>query len=116
MAIEGPSGSGFDDQFWPTDAVNPGIFWESPHPLSIVGVALRHQTPAAGDRERPLPGQEADAADRRLSILPHGTTNDPGFEAMLWLRKGFDFAGAWTVCEQNQLLSVCFGLPAANKA
>src|SRR4051794_24620704 len=33
-----------------------------------------------------------------------------GFEAMLWLRKGFDFAGAWTVCEQNQLLSVCFGL------
>ena len=39
-----------------------------------------------------------------------------GFEAMLWLRKGFGFAGAWTVCEQNQLLSVCFGLPAANKA
>ena len=30
---------------------------------------------------------------------------------MLWLRKGFGFAGAWTVCEQNQLLSVCFGLP-----
>jgi len=26
------------------------------------------------------------------------------------------FAGAWTVCEQNRLLSVCFGLPAANKA
>ena len=24
-----------------------------------------------------------------------------GFEAMLWLRKGFGFAGAWTVCEQN---------------
>jgi transposase, IS6 family len=22
-----------------------------------------------------------------------------GFEAMLWLRKGFGFAGAWTVCE-----------------
>jgi transposase-like protein len=39
-----------------------------------------------------------------------------GFEAMLWLRKGFGFAGAWTVCEQNRLLSVCFGLPAANKA
>jgi transposase-like protein len=39
-----------------------------------------------------------------------------GYEAMLWLRKGFDFAGAWTVCEQNRLLSVCFGLPAANKA
>jgi hypothetical protein len=39
-----------------------------------------------------------------------------GFEAMLWLRKGFNFAGAWTVCEQNRLLAFCFGLPAANKA
>jgi hypothetical protein len=39
-----------------------------------------------------------------------------GFEAMLWLRKGFGFAGAWTVREQNQLLGVCFELPAANKA
>ena len=29
---------------------------------------------------------------------------------MLWLRKGFDFAGAWTVCEQNQMLALCFGL------
>ena len=35
---------------------------------------------------------------------------------MLWLRKGFDFAGAWRVCEQNRLLSVCFGLAAATKA
>ena len=39
-----------------------------------------------------------------------------GFEAMLWLRKGFSFAGPWTVCEQNRLLSVCFGLPTVNKA
>ena len=39
-----------------------------------------------------------------------------GFEAMLWLRKGFDFAGAWTVREQNRLLSVCFGLPQVHKA
>jgi len=39
-----------------------------------------------------------------------------GFEAMLWLRKGFGFAGAWTVCEQNQMLLVCFGLPQAHKA
>ena len=38
-----------------------------------------------------------------------------GFEAMLWLRKGFGFAGAWTVREQNQLLAICFGLPQANK-
>jgi len=35
---------------------------------------------------------------------------------MLWLRKAFGFAGVWTVCAQNRLLSVCFGLPAANKA
>jgi IS6 family transposase len=39
-----------------------------------------------------------------------------GFEAMLWLRKGFGFVGAWTVCEQNRLLAVCFGLPQVNKA
>jgi len=39
----------------------------------------------------------------------------PGFEAMLWLRKGFGFAGAWTVCEQNRLLALCFGLPQVNK-
>ncbi|WP_336491601.1 IS6 family transposase [Methylobacterium nigriterrae] len=39
-----------------------------------------------------------------------------GFEAMLWLRKGFGFAGVWTICEQNQLLAHCFGLPVANKA
>lgn len=39
-----------------------------------------------------------------------------GFEAMLWLRKGFVFAGPWTMCEQNRLLALCFGLPSANKA
>ena len=39
-----------------------------------------------------------------------------GFEAMLWLRKGFGFAGAWTVLEQNRMLAVCFGLQQANKA
>ena len=39
-----------------------------------------------------------------------------GFEAMLWLRKGFGFAGAWTVREQNRLLGFCFGLPEVNKA
>ena len=31
-----------------------------------------------------------------------------GFEAMLWLRKGFGFAGRWTVCEQNQLNQASF--------
>jgi IS6 family transposase len=40
----------------------------------------------------------------------------PGFEAMLWLRKGFGFSGAWTVREQNRLLAFCFGLPQVNKA
>jgi hypothetical protein len=39
-----------------------------------------------------------------------------GFEAMLWLRKGFGFAGPWTVREQNHLLALCFGLPQVNKA
>jgi len=34
---------------------------------------------------------------------------------MLWLRKGFGFAGAWTVLEQNRLLALCFGLPQVNK-
>jgi IS6 family transposase len=39
-----------------------------------------------------------------------------GFEAMLWLRKGFYFEGTWTVCEQNRLLAFCFGLPQVHKA
>lgn len=39
-----------------------------------------------------------------------------GFEAMQWRRKGFGFAGAWSVREQKRLLACCFGLPAANKA
>ncbi len=30
--------------------------------------------------------------------------------------KGFGFAGTWTVCEQNRLLAICFGLPQVNKA
>ena len=38
-----------------------------------------------------------------------------GFEAMLWLRKGFGIADAWTVREQNRLLGLCFGLQAVNK-
>ena len=39
-----------------------------------------------------------------------------GLEAMLWLRKGFGFAGRWTVREQNRLLALCSGLPPVNKA
>ena len=39
-----------------------------------------------------------------------------GFEAMLWPRKGFGFAGTWTVVEQNRMLGFCFGLSAVNEA
>lgn len=39
-----------------------------------------------------------------------------GFEAMLWLRKGFGFAGEWTVNDQNVLLGYLFGLQKVNKA
>ena len=38
-----------------------------------------------------------------------------GFEAMLWLRKGFGFVDAWTIREQNRMLAVCFGLQEVNK-
>ena len=37
-----------------------------------------------------------------------------GFEAMLWMRKGFGFSGPWTVIEQNLLLGLCFGLSKVN--
>ena len=39
-----------------------------------------------------------------------------GFEAMLWLRKGFGFAGGWTVNDQNDLIARLFGLQKVNKA
>jgi len=39
-----------------------------------------------------------------------------GFEALLWLRKGFGFAGDWTVRRQNDLLAICFGLQKVNEA
>lgn len=39
-----------------------------------------------------------------------------GFEAMLWLRKGFGFSGGWTVNDQNDLLARLFGLKKVNKA
>src|SRR5690349_11025089 len=35
---------------------------------------------------------------------------------MLWLRKGVGFASTWTECEQNRLLSLCFGLAQVNKS
>ncbi|PLW77108.1 IS6 family transposase [Cohaesibacter celericrescens] len=39
-----------------------------------------------------------------------------GFEAMLWLKKGFDFPGTWTVNKQNDLIALLFGLQKVNKA
>ena len=38
-----------------------------------------------------------------------------GFEAMLWLRKGFGFSGDWTINDQNDLLGRLFGLQKVNK-
>ncbi|EHS51851.1 putative transposase, partial [Rhizobium sp. PDO1-076] len=38
-----------------------------------------------------------------------------GFEAMLWLRKGFGFSGGWTVNDQNDLVARLFGLTKVNK-
>src|SRR3954453_10551471 len=38
MAIEGILPTGFEAQSSQTDAVKPLIFWESPHPLSVVRV------------------------------------------------------------------------------
>ncbi len=39
-----------------------------------------------------------------------------GFEALLWLRKGFGFVGDWTVRRQNELIALCFGLQKVNEA
>src|SRR5699024_10095871 len=39
-----------------------------------------------------------------------------GFEAMLWLRKGFGFCGGWTVNDQNALLGRLFGLHKVDNA
>jgi transposase, IS6 family len=50
-----------------------------------------------------------------FQAFPTARRTIQGFEAMLGLRKGFGFAGAWTVREQNRLLAVCFRLPEVNK-
>lgn len=38
-----------------------------------------------------------------------------GYEAMLWLRKGFGLSGGWTVNDQNDLPARLFGLQKVNK-
>lgn len=39
-----------------------------------------------------------------------------GFEAMLWLKKGFELTGRWSVREQNDLLAVIFRIEKVNEA
>jgi transposase-like protein len=39
-----------------------------------------------------------------------------GFEAMLWLKKGFGLTGQWSVREQNDLLAMLFGIEKGNEA
>jgi len=39
-----------------------------------------------------------------------------GFEAVLWVKKGLGFAGEWTVCRQNELLALRFGLQMVNNS
>ena len=39
-----------------------------------------------------------------------------GFEAMLWLKKGFGFTGEGTVRTQNELLACCFGPQMVSRA
>jgi hypothetical protein len=76
--LRGLSGSGFDDQFGQTDAVNPGILWESHHPLSIVGVLQTFQRgwfELAFKRLKSLVGLKGppgtDAPSARSYVLAH---------------------------------------------
>jgi IS6 family transposase len=77
------------------DAVNAGLI--PPNPLHRISKHLQQ-------------GIESDHF--------HVKKNMPkvGFEAMLWLKKGFGFAGEWTVRKQNGLLACCFGLQMVNEA
>jgi len=38
-----------------------------------------------------------------------------GFEVMQWLRKGFGLTEDWTINDQRDLVSLCFGLQRVNK-
>jgi hypothetical protein len=70
-----------------------------------------------GWTQKLVPPGRNDGRDQVESHLGrNGLTSDAPYKAMLWLRKGFGFAGAWTVREQNHLLAVCFGRPQVNKA
>jgi transposase-like protein len=68
--------------------------------LARTAGALRHQAPAARDRERSLPGQAAYAAGGLLPGLPHGPAHHPGLRGHavaaqgLWLCRRLDGARA----------------------
>ncbi|ACL62530.1 IS6-like element ISMno35 family transposase [Methylobacterium nodulans] len=98
-----------------------------PHPPAIAKSRKEGLLPRTPTHHVTKPLQQGIASDhvRVKRPMPRGggfrsfTTarrTIQGVKAMLWRRKGFGFAGAWTVREQNQLLAHCFGLPVANKA
>src|SRR3954467_889220 len=74
MAIEGILRTGFEAQSSQTDAVKPLIFWESPHPLSIVRVNLE---PQISQRLDELTLAAADPAQRRTRITPDRGLDQP---------------------------------------
>ncbi len=49
-----------------------------------------------------------------LALITDGALRRLRPEPMLWLKKGFGFAGEWTVRRQNELLACCFGLQMVN--
>jgi hypothetical protein len=77
---------------------------------------LRDQALSTRDRERPLSVKKNMPRIGGFQSFGTARRTIKGFEAMLWLRKGFGFAGIWKVQEQNRLLAFCFGLLEINKA
>ncbi|WP_420493446.1 DDE-type integrase/transposase/recombinase [Rhizobium leguminosarum] len=70
----------------------------------------------AGHRERPFPGKKNMPKIGGFQSFETARRTIAGFEAMLWLRKGFGFTGGWTVNHQNDLLARLFELQKVNKA
>ena len=80
---------------------------EKRRPSGAHPAPLCHQVPAAGDRGRSLPGQEADAADRQLSIR-HGAAHDLGLRGHALAAQGLWLCGRVDGAhELNRLLSLC---------
>jgi hypothetical protein len=73
--------------------------------------------PAGGGHPDPLsPQRRNHCSDLGFQSFNTACRTIAGSEAMLWLRKGFGFAGDWTVDDQNDLLARFFGLQKVNKA